>query len=121
MSASAADSEAATRASTPLSLRTVITMPVSKVRTGSSAHSTAKKRSLSLLRNDKGVLARVAATLADAEADITHVEMADETPQDSTDLRFVIAVRDRTHLDAVLRAARRTASVLTAARTIPAP
>ena len=73
------------------------------------------------VRNDKGVLARVAATLADAEADITHVEMADETPQDSTDLRFVIAVRDRSHLDAVLRAARRTASVLTAARTVPAP
>jgi len=73
------------------------------------------------VRNDKGVLARVAATLADAEADITHVEMADETPQDSTDLRFVIAVRDRTHLDAVLRSARRTPSVLAAARTVPAP
>lgn len=73
------------------------------------------------VRNDKGVLARVAATLAEAEADITHVEMADETPQDSTDLRFVIAVRDRTHLDAVLRAARRTPSVLKAARVVPAP
>ncbi len=73
------------------------------------------------VRNDKGVLARVAAALADAEADITHVEMADETPQDSTDLRFVIAVRDRTHLEAVLRAVRRTSSVLAAARTIPVP
>ena len=72
------------------------------------------------VRNDKGVLARVAATLADAEADITHVEMADETPQDSTDLRFVIAVRDRSHLDAVLRSVRRTTSVLSAARTVPA-
>jgi GTP pyrophosphokinase len=47
--------------------------------------------------------------------------MADETPQDSTDLRFVIAVRDRTHLDAVLRAVRRTSSVLAAARTVPVP
>ena len=37
--------------------------------------------------------ARVAASLANAEADITHVEMADETPQESTDLRFVIAVQ----------------------------
>ncbi|SEA79166.1 bifunctional (p)ppGpp synthetase/guanosine-3',5'-bis(diphosphate) 3'-pyrophosphohydrolase [Variovorax sp. YR216] len=73
------------------------------------------------VRNDKGVLARVAAALADAEADITHVEMADETPQDSTDLRFVIAVRDRTHLEAVLRAVRRTSSVLAAARMIPVP
>ncbi|MBO9648364.1 MAG: bifunctional (p)ppGpp synthetase/guanosine-3',5'-bis(diphosphate) 3'-pyrophosphohydrolase [Variovorax sp.] len=73
------------------------------------------------VRNDKGVLARVAAALADAEADITHVEMADETPQDSTDLRFVIAVRDRTHLEAVLRAVRRTSSVLAAARMVPVP
>ncbi|MEJ8820573.1 bifunctional (p)ppGpp synthetase/guanosine-3',5'-bis(diphosphate) 3'-pyrophosphohydrolase [Variovorax humicola] len=73
------------------------------------------------VRNDKGVLARVAATLAEAEADITHVEMADETPQDSTDLRFVIAVRDRAHLDAVLRAVKRTPSVLAANRVVPAP
>ena len=72
------------------------------------------------VRNDKGVLARVASTLADAEADITHVEMADETPQDSTDLRFVIAVRDRTHLESVLRSVNRGTSVLAAARTVPA-
>ena len=72
------------------------------------------------VRNDKGVLARIAATLSDAEADITHVEMSDETAQEAADLRFVIAVRDRTHLDAVLRAAKRTPSVLTAARTVPA-
>ncbi len=73
------------------------------------------------VRNDKGVLARVAASLSAAEADITHVEMSEEVPQDSTDLRFVIAVRDRVHLDAVLRAVRRTPSVLSAVRTVPAP
>ena len=73
------------------------------------------------VRNDKGVLARVAATLATAEADITHVEMADETPQESTDMRFVIAVRDTTHLESVLRAVKRTPSVLSASRTVPAP
>ena len=72
-------------------------------------------------RNDKGVLARVAATLAGAEADITHVEMAEESRQDSTDLRFVIAVRDRAHLEAVLRAAKRTGSVLAATRIVPVP
>ena len=48
--------------------------------------------------------ASVAASLANAEADITHVEMADETPQEMTDMRLVIAVRDTTHLEAVLRA-----------------
>ncbi|MDM0113915.1 bifunctional (p)ppGpp synthetase/guanosine-3',5'-bis(diphosphate) 3'-pyrophosphohydrolase [Variovorax sp. J22R133] len=73
------------------------------------------------VRNDKGVLARVAASLSGAEADITHVEMSEEAPQDLTDLRFVIAVRDRAHLEAVLRTVRRTPSVLTAARTVPAP
>jgi len=72
------------------------------------------------VRNDKGVLAKVASTLADAEADITHVEMTEETPQDSTDLRFVIAVRDHAHLDAVLRAVKRSSSVLSATRTVPA-
>jgi GTP pyrophosphokinase len=72
------------------------------------------------VRNDKGALARVAAALADAGADITHVEMADETPLDSIDLRFIILVRDRAHLDAVLRAVRRASSVLAAARTMPA-
>jgi guanosine-3',5'-bis(diphosphate) 3'-pyrophosphohydrolase len=72
------------------------------------------------VRNDKGVLARVASALTEAEADITHVEMADETPQDSLDLRFVIAIRDHTHLEAALRAVKRTTSVLAAARIVPA-
>lgn len=73
------------------------------------------------VRNDKGVLARVAATLAGAEADITHVEMADESRQDLTDLRCVIAVRDRTHLDTALRAVKRTPSVVAATRIVAAP
>lgn len=69
--------------------------------------------------NDKGVLARVAAALAGAEADITHVDMGNETAQDANDLRFVIAVRDQSHLDAVLRNVKRTASVLRARRVLP--
>jgi len=62
--------------------------------------------------NGKGVLARVAVALASAEADITHVDMSDEKAQDATDLRFVIAVRDRAHLDAVMRTLKRTPSVM---------
>ncbi|HUD32839.1 MAG TPA: bifunctional (p)ppGpp synthetase/guanosine-3',5'-bis(diphosphate) 3'-pyrophosphohydrolase [Variovorax sp.] len=81
---------------------------------------TFETRILVTVRNDKGMLARVASTLTAAEADITHVEMADETPQELLDLRFVIAVRDNTHLDAVLRAVRRTTSVLAATRVVPA-
>ena len=66
--------------------------------------------------NGKGVLARVAAALAAAEADITHIDMEDEAAQDATDLRFIIAVRDRSQLDTALRNLRRTPSVLKAQR-----
>lgn len=70
--------------------------------------------------NGKGVLARVAASMAEAEADIVHLGMADEAAQDALDLRFVITVRDRTHLETVLRTLRRTHSVLRASRIMPA-
>jgi GTP pyrophosphokinase len=69
--------------------------------------------------NGKGVLAKVAVTLANSESDISHVDMGSEYAQDATDLRFVISVRDRTHLDLVLKNLRRTASVLTAERMLP--
>jgi guanosine-3',5'-bis(diphosphate) 3'-pyrophosphohydrolase len=38
--------------------------------------------------NGKGVLARVAANLASAEADITHLDMGNEAAQDAMDMRF---------------------------------
>jgi GTP pyrophosphokinase len=69
--------------------------------------------------NGKGVLARVAAAMAAAEADIVHLGMTEEAAQEALDLRFVITVRDRTHLDTVLRQLRRTQSVLRAARVMP--
>ncbi len=69
--------------------------------------------------NGKGVLAKVAVTLANAESDISHVDMGTEYAQDATDLRFVISVRDHAHLDVVLKSLRRTASVLTAERMLP--
>ena len=62
--------------------------------------------------NGKGVLARVAAALANAEADITHVDMAHEPSHDATDLRFGIAVRDRVHLASAMRGVKRASSVL---------
>ncbi len=69
--------------------------------------------------NGKGVLARVAAALATAEADITHVNMGQERAQDATELKFGIAVRDRAHLATVLRNVKRTASVLRVQRAKP--
>lgn len=66
--------------------------------------------------NGKGVLARVASALASAEADITRIDMEDETAQEATDLRFIIAVRDVNQLELALRNLRRTPSVLMAQR-----
>jgi len=69
--------------------------------------------------NGKGVLARVAAALASAEADITHVNMGQERAEDATELRFGVAVRDRVHLASVLRSVKRTSSVLRVQRAKP--
>ena len=67
--------------------------------------------------NGKGVLARVAAKLAGAEADIAHIDMDQDGAQDVTDLRFLIGVRDLAHLSTALRALKRTPSVLAARRS----
>jgi GTP pyrophosphokinase len=69
--------------------------------------------------NGKGVLARVASAIAQAEADITHVDMGDEPAQTATDIRFSVAVRDRQHLADVLRSLKRTTSVIKAQRFKP--
>ena len=74
---------------------------------------------IATVANGKGVLAKVAVTLANSESDISHVDMGTEHAQDATDLRFVISVRDRAHLDVVLKNLRRTSSVLTAERMLP--
>ncbi|MBC7916266.1 MAG: bifunctional (p)ppGpp synthetase/guanosine-3',5'-bis(diphosphate) 3'-pyrophosphohydrolase [Rhodoferax sp.] len=68
------------------------------------------------VNNGKGVLAKVAASLAAAEADIIHIDMGQDIAQEATDLRFVIGVRDNAHLELALKNLRRTASVLRAKR-----
>ena len=69
--------------------------------------------------NSKGVLARVAAALTTAEVDIVHMGMADESIQEATELRFVITVHNRAHLEHVLTQLRHTPAVLRAARSQP--
>ena len=69
--------------------------------------------------NGKGVLARVAQALASAEVDITHVDMGEERAQDAADLRLIIAVRDRAHLESAVRMLKRTPSVLQVDRVRP--
>jgi GTP diphosphokinase / guanosine-3',5'-bis(diphosphate) 3'-diphosphatase len=64
------------------------------------------------VKNDKGVLAKVAAALASAEVDISHIDMGSELAQDTTDLKFIVAVRDRAHLEQAIQKLRRTANVV---------
>jgi GTP diphosphokinase / guanosine-3',5'-bis(diphosphate) 3'-diphosphatase len=63
------------------------------------------------IHNGRGVLARIAAQLAEQDADIVHVEMDDISPE-MPQLRFVLAVRDTSHLDAVMRTLKRAPYVV---------
>jgi GTP pyrophosphokinase len=68
--------------------------------------------------NGKGVLASVAAAITSAQADIKLVSMADEVSgKQATDLRFLIAVQDTTHLESVLSSLQRLPSVSQAKRS----
>ena len=67
--------------------------------------------------NGKGVLARVASALAAGEADITQVDMTNESSHGVMELRFVIAVRDLSQLETVFKHLRRTAAVLKVQRS----
>jgi GTP pyrophosphokinase len=62
------------------------------------------------------MLAKVAAALASAEADIVHIDMGQEAAQEASDLRFIVAVRDAAHLETALAKLRRTPLVLKAKR-----
>ncbi len=62
------------------------------------------------VRNDRGVLGKVAAEIAASEANIAHVAM-DEDPAESATLRFALLVRDRVHLAQVMRNLRRLSEV----------
>ncbi len=69
-----------------------------------------------LVSNGKGVLAQVASAVSSAEADIVHLDMGDERAAETTELRLLIAVRDRLHLADVMRTLKRISTVLRVAR-----
>ena len=71
------------------------------------------------VRNGKGALAQVAASVSAAEADITHIDMDNERDNDVAELRLQLSVRDRLHLADVLRTLKRSPPVLRAARVKP--
>ena len=72
-----------------------------------------------LVRNGKGVLAQVAQAVAQAEADITHLDMGREAATDSAELTLLLSVRDRVHLADVMRSLRRSAPVMKVWRDKP--
>ena len=72
-----------------------------------------------MVTNGKGVLAQIAAAVSGAEADIVHIDMGDERAAETTELRLLLAVRDRLHLADALRALKRSPSVLRVARVKP--
>jgi GTP pyrophosphokinase len=67
--------------------------------------------------NARGTMAKVASVLATAEADIVHIHSGEDGAQETKDFYFVIAVRDRAHLDTVLAKLRRTSVVIRADRS----
>ncbi|MEX3526530.1 MAG: bifunctional (p)ppGpp synthetase/guanosine-3',5'-bis(diphosphate) 3'-pyrophosphohydrolase [Burkholderia sp.] len=65
-----------------------------------------------LVKNTKGIFARVAADITSADANIVHIAMDEDLSHESTVLRFVIQVRDRVHLANVMRRVRTNPDVM---------
>jgi GTP diphosphokinase / guanosine-3',5'-bis(diphosphate) 3'-diphosphatase len=72
-----------------------------------------------LLKNGKGVLADVAAAVARAEADITHIDMGAEAATETTELTLLLSVRDRLQLAEVMRQLKRSSAALRVTRVKP--
>jgi RelA/SpoT family (p)ppGpp synthetase len=61
--------------------------------------------------NRRGLLANVAGEISGAESSIENVQMPDRAGSEAMELRFIITVRDRTHLARVMRRLRRLEAV----------
>ncbi len=68
-------------------------------------------RIMVLARNDRGMLARIAAELGESDANITHVAMDGDKDQFMIQLKFTIQVEDRVHLARLLRNVRRIPNI----------
>jgi RelA/SpoT family (p)ppGpp synthetase len=67
--------------------------------------------------NKRGLLANVAGEIANADSSIENVQMPDRAGSEAMELRFIITVRDRTHLARVMRRLRRFEAVQRVTRT----
>ena len=72
------------------------------------------------ISNGKGVLGKIAAEIAALGSDITHITMDDEVAMDTTELKFVLAVKDRHQIEHVLRQLVKLPYVSRAYRILPA-
>jgi guanosine-3',5'-bis(diphosphate) 3'-pyrophosphohydrolase len=72
-----------------------------------------------LVKNAKGVFARVAADITSADANIVHIAMDEDMSHESMILRFVIQISDRVHLANVMRRVRTNSDVMRIARERP--
>lgn len=57
-----------------------------------------------LVNNERGALARIAAEIGEADANISHVSMEDGDAKDLTKIHFTIQISDRVHLARIIRA-----------------
>lgn len=64
-----------------------------------------------LMTNEQGMLARIAAEIGDADANIRHIEMQEDKMHEMTELSFTVQVKDRVHLARLIRNVRRTVGV----------
>jgi GTP diphosphokinase / guanosine-3',5'-bis(diphosphate) 3'-diphosphatase len=65
-----------------------------------------------LVHNKKGVLAKVAATIGDANSNIDHVSMDEKDGSPYATMNFTVQVRDRAHLAMVMRDLRELSDVV---------
>jgi GTP pyrophosphokinase len=64
-----------------------------------------------LTKNEKGILARVAAEIGESDANISNVGMDDDKDHLMTHFRFTVQVEDRVHLARLMRNVRRISGV----------
>jgi GTP pyrophosphokinase len=64
-----------------------------------------------LTKNEKGILARVAAEIGESDANISNVGMDDDKDHLMTHFRFTVQVEDRVHLARLMRTVRRISGV----------
>jgi guanosine-3',5'-bis(diphosphate) 3'-pyrophosphohydrolase len=81
------------------------------VRWGTELNRRFESRIKLLMSGEKGMLARVAAEIAESDANITYVGMEEDKEHMLLQLRFTIQVKDRTHLASLMRNVRRVPGV----------